>query len=281
MADLRRVAMVTGASRGIGKATAIDLAAAGFDVAITARTLVDGTARYEADPSIVVPGGLDTTRAAVEEHGVDCIAVPMDLLDPSSITGAIAAVTERFGAVDVLVNNAIYQGPGTQTLFEDLDLDDLRRVFEGNVVSQLAIVRIVLPAMVERGGGTIVNVVSGTALADPPAPLGQGGWGIGYAMSKAAFGRIAPLLHVEYPDVRVFSVDPGLTVTERMEAIGHAEQYRQHYRAAGPEVAARAIRWIATNPASDEFRGKWMHAQREVAKRELLPGWPTGQKPAV
>lgn len=275
MADSGRpVALVTGASRGIGKATAIDLAAAGFDVAITARTRVDGTARYEADPEIVVPGGLDTTQAAVEAHGVECLAVQMDLLDPAAITTAIDAVTERFGGVDVLVNNAIYQGPGTQTLFADLSIDDVRRVLEGNIVSQIAIIQAVLPAMVERGDGTIVNVVSGTATADPPGPLGKGGWGMGYAMSKAAFGRIAPLLHVEYPDLRVFSVDPGLTVTERMEAIGHADQYRQHFRAAGPEVAARAIRWIATDPASDEFRGKWMHAQREVAARKLLPGWP-------
>jgi NAD(P)-dependent dehydrogenase (short-subunit alcohol dehydrogenase family) len=270
----RPVALVTGASRGIGKATAIDLAAAGFDLAITARTLVDGTARYEGDPSIVVPGGLDTTRAAIEEHGAKCLAVAMDLLDPASMTSALEAVSERFGAVDVLVNNAIYQGPGTQTLFADLDVDDLRRVLEGNAVSQVAIIRAVLPAMLERDRGTVVNVVSGTAKADPPGPLGKGGWGVGYAMSKAAFGRIVPLLHVEYPALRFFSVDPGLTVTERMEAIGHADQYRQHFRAAGPEVAARAIRWLVTDPATDEFRGKWVHAQREVATRGLLPGWP-------
>jgi NAD(P)-dependent dehydrogenase (short-subunit alcohol dehydrogenase family) len=270
----RPVALVTGASRGIGKATAIDLAAAGLDIAITGRTLRDGSARYEADPSVVVPGGLDTTCAAVEAEGAACLAVPMDLMDPASITSAVVAVVERFGPVDVLVNNAIYQGAGTQTLFADLSVDDVRRVLEGNVVSQVALIQAVLPRMVERGTGTIVNVVSGTAVADPPGPLGKGGWGMGYAMSKAAFGRIAPLLHVEYPALRVFNVDPGLTVTERMEAIGHADQYRQHFRAAGPEVAARAIRWVVTDPAGGEFRGKWLHAQREVAVRGLLPGWP-------
>jgi hypothetical protein len=59
-----------------------------------------------------------------------------------------------------------------------------------------------------------------------------------------------------------------------MEAIGHSDQYRKHYRAATPEVAARAIRWLATDAASDEFLGKWVYAQREVAARGLLPGWP-------
>jgi hypothetical protein len=61
-----------------------------------------------------------------------------------------------------------------------------------------------------------------------------------------------------------------------LAACGHADQYRQHFRAAGPEVAARAIRWLATDPDTDELRGKWVHAQREVAVRELLPGWPPG-----
>lgn len=267
------VAFVTGASRGIGKATAIDLAAAGFDVAVSARTVTDGTARLGA---VALPGGLDTTAAAVEAHGVACFVVPMDLLDRPSVENAVAAVLDRFGAVDVLVNNAIYQGPGTQTLFADLDEADLRRVFEGNVFAQLAIVRALLPSMLEHGGGTIVNVVSGVALTDPPAVVGKGGWGMGYAMSKAAFGRVAPLLHVEYKDagVRVFSVDPGLVVTERMEALGTTTQYKQHFRAAPPEVPARAIRWLATDPAADEFVGKWFTAQPEVAKRNLLPGWP-------
>jgi NAD(P)-dependent dehydrogenase (short-subunit alcohol dehydrogenase family) len=264
------IAFVTGASRGIGKATAIDLAAAGCDLAISARTLTDGAARL--DDGTVVPGGLDTTQAAIESHGVGCLAVPMDLLDRASVDAAVAAVIDRFGSIDILVNNAIYQGPGGQTLWADLTEDDLRKVIEGNVFAQVHIIEKVLPAMLERGGGTIVNIASGAGVVDPPAKLGEGGWGLGYAMSKAAFGRIAPLLHVEYAEqgLRIFNVNPGLIVTERMEAIGTADEYRRHYRAGTPEIPARAILWLATDSSADEYRGKFVDAQKEVAERGLL-----------
>src|SRR5438132_8880085 len=242
MGDGRPVAFVTGASRGIGRATAIDLAAAGYDVGVAARTMTDGTARLDEDPAVAVPGGLDTTVASVEKHGVDGFAVAMDLLDRSSVMAAVDAAQQRFGRIDVLVNNAIYQGPGVMAPFDDLTDDELHRIFEGNVLAQLALVRAVLPAMLERGEGTIVNLISQVAFMDPPAKLGAGGWGLGYAMSKAAFARVAPLLHVEYGDrgLRVFSVDPGLTVTERMEARGHTARYTQHFASATPDVIGRA-----------------------------------------
>src|SRR4051794_28423966 len=105
----RPVALVTGASRGIGKATAIDLADAGLDVAVAARTLTDGSARLDVDPSIAVPGGLDTTVARIEQAGVRGLAVAMDLLDRPSVESAVETVVSTFGRIDVLVNNAVYQ----------------------------------------------------------------------------------------------------------------------------------------------------------------------------
>src|SRR4051794_25386939 len=109
----RPVALVTGASRGIGKATAIELGNAGFDVAVSARTLVDGAAHLDDDPSVPVPGGLDTTVAAIEQHGVRALAVQMDLLDCTSVLHAVDTVTDHFGRIDLLVNNAVFQGAGT------------------------------------------------------------------------------------------------------------------------------------------------------------------------
>ena len=104
--------------------------------------------------------------------------------------------------------------------FADLAEEDLHRIFEGNVYAQLALIRAVLPQMVERNSGTIVNMISATAYQDPPARIGNGGWGMGYAMSKAALARVAPLLHRELEDydIRLFSVDPGFVVTEKTEA---------------------------------------------------------------
>jgi NAD(P)-dependent dehydrogenase (short-subunit alcohol dehydrogenase family) len=267
----RPVALVTGASRGIGKATAVALGNAGCDVAVSARTLVDGTARLDTDRSVAVPGGLDTTVEAVEATGGRGLAVAMDLLDRRSLIRGVYEVLEHFGRIDVLVNNAVYQGPGTTKLFADLTEDDMRTVFDGNVHAQLALIGAVLPGMLERGTGTIVNMISATAYMDPPAKSGEGGWGMAYAMSKAAFARVAPLLHVEHAadGLRVFSVDPGFVITERMQAAGHVSQYSDNFRGTRPEVIATAIAWLVTDPASDDLRGQVVHAQREVKHRNL------------
>jgi len=273
---VRPVALVTGASRGIGKAAAVDLAAAGFDVAVSARTMTEGQGRSDTDPGVALPGGLDTTVALIEHAGGQGFAVPMDLLDRDTVLAAVAAVYDRFGRIDVLVNNAIYQGSGVMAVFADLVEPDLHRMFEGNVFAQLAIINAVLPRMIVRGGGTIVNLISATAYADPPARAGEGGWGLGYAMTKAAFARVAPLLHVEYRELglRIFSVDPGFTVTEKMEATGRTAEHGRFFQGATPDVIGRAIRWLVTDPAADELRGQIVFAQREVKRRGLLPGWP-------
>jgi NAD(P)-dependent dehydrogenase (short-subunit alcohol dehydrogenase family) len=270
----RPVAMVTGASRGIGKAAAIDLAAAGYDVAVCARTLHEGEGR--ADDGSAIPGGLDTTVARIEAEGAIALGMPMDLLDRASVEAFVAAVAERFGSIDLVVNNAIYQGRAVMAPFDELTDDDLHTLFEGNVFAQLAVIRAALPHLLKQERSTVVNMISATAYQDPPAKIGQGGWGMGYAMTKAAFARVAPLLHVEYGDLglRAFSVDPGFTITERMEATGATGQYAQHFAGARPEVIGRAIRWLATDAESDELRGKVVIAQREVKRRGLLPGWP-------
>ena len=273
----RPVALVTGASRGIGKAAALELAEAGYDVAVAARTLPEGTGRTD-DDGTAIPGGLDTTAAAVEERGGTALPLRMDLLDRASVEEAADATIERFGRIDCLVNNAIYQGTGVLDLFLDLDEGDLQKLFEGNVFAQLALIRKVLPGMVAQGGGTIVNMVSGAGFETPPAKVGAGGWSMGYAMTKAAFGRVAPLLHVEHQEdgIRAFSVEPGFVVTERAEATGRAAKYAAHFTPATPDVIGRAIRWLVTTPAeSDELLGQTVYAQREVKRRGLLPGWPS------
>jgi NAD(P)-dependent dehydrogenase (short-subunit alcohol dehydrogenase family) len=76
----------------------------------------------------------------------------------------------------------------------------------------------VLPGMLERGSGCIVNITSGAGFHDPPAPAGQGGWGLGYGFSKAALHRVAGILHLELADrgIRAYNVQPGFIATERM-----------------------------------------------------------------
>jgi len=272
----RGVALVTGASRGIGKATAVMLAEAGYDVAVSARTIHEGEGRSDTD-GVALPGSLDTTLAAIEATGAAGLAVRMDVLERESLLEAVDAVLARFGRIDVLVNNAIYQGHGTMVEFADLHEDDLHKIFEGNVYAQLALIRAVLPQMVDRNSGTIVNMISATAYQDPPARIGKGGWGMGYAMSKAAFARVAPMLHRELEDfdIRVFSVDPGFVVTEKTEATGRAKDYAAHFVPATPPVIGAAIRWLVTDRGADSLRGQIVMAQRECKRRGLLPGWPS------
>src|SRR5437899_4125066 len=121
----RSVALVTGASRGIGKATAIALARAGFDVAIGARTVREGEGRDDSGRAVDRPmaGSLETTAALVETEGARALPVTMDLLDRPSLAEAVQRVVDEWGRIDVLVNNAIDTGPGSMDRFEDTTIE--------------------------------------------------------------------------------------------------------------------------------------------------------------
>ncbi len=258
------VALVTGASRGIGKATAIALAAAGFDVALAARTVHEGDARSEPnsvrgdDPAVSLPGSLESTAAEIRSRGQRALTVPMDLL------------------IDVLFNNAIYQGRGTMDRILDMRLDDIDKVFRGNFAHQLRLIQLVVPHMTERGHGRIINMVSGSARHDPPGPAGAGGWGIGYAASKAAFGRIAGGIEAEFADrgVRAFNVDPGNVITEKRRLQHPNDDYERGFGSAPAEATGAAVSWLAGSDEALRFAGKWIYAPKLCADHGLLPGWP-------
>ncbi|MGI5420151.1 SDR family NAD(P)-dependent oxidoreductase [Actinomadura luteofluorescens] len=182
MTTNRPVAMVTGASRGIGRRTALALAAAGYDVAFTARTVEEGRGRIpprhgRAEP-IPVPGSLERTGAEIEALGARALPVRMDLLDRASVTAAAGTVLDAWGRVDVLVNNAVAHIAGTHERFLDLDPEVAARTVTGNYLNQIVLLQAVLPAMLERGGGTIVDLCSGSATTDPAAEdyLGRVVW---------------------------------------------------------------------------------------------------------
>jgi NAD(P)-dependent dehydrogenase (short-subunit alcohol dehydrogenase family) len=258
----RPVAFVTGASRGIGREVALAFARNGFDVAITARTVREGDGRvaprtHGAD--IPVPGSLDTTAAEIRALGVDAFAVPMDLLDGASVLAAADRVLADWGRVDVLVNNAYAQTAGNMDRLLDVDLADATVMMKGNYLHQLALVQRVLPAMVAKGGGVLVNLVSGSATTDPPAPPGEGGWGLSYAASKAAFGRLAGAVNAEFRHlgVRAFNLSPGFVVTESGAARGGTGAIADKgFDPVPATVPAEAAVWLATDPGADRYLGK-------------------------
>jgi len=179
------VALITGASRGLGRALARSLAADGWHLVVDAR---GAPALEEA------AGELRSAGAASVE------AVTGDVADPEH-RGRLVAAAERRGRLDALVNNASVLGPSPQPQLADYPLDVLRQVYEVNTVSPLALTQAALP-LLERSGGRIVDVTSDAAVE------GYEGWG-GYGSSKAALEQLNNVLAAEHPRLRVYRVDPG------------------------------------------------------------------------
>jgi NAD(P)-dependent dehydrogenase (short-subunit alcohol dehydrogenase family) len=170
-------AVVTGASRGLGLALTRALAGRGWRVVVDARGA--GPLRDEA-------GTLDGVAA-----------VAGDVADPAHREALVEAAGER---IDALVNNASQLGPSPQPALAGYPLQELRRVYEVNVVAPLALVQLALPRLAP--GAAVLNVTSDAAV-EPYA-----GWG-GYGSSKAALEQLGAILAAEHPDLRVYTVDPG------------------------------------------------------------------------
>jgi NAD(P)-dependent dehydrogenase (short-subunit alcohol dehydrogenase family) len=279
-----RVALVTGASRGIGKAIAVHLARAGFDVALAARTLHEGEAREHSSTLkrsdvTPLPGSLDETAALVEAHGARALKVVMDLTDRSTLAPGVDKVLSAWGRIDVLVNNGRYIGPGHMDQLLDTPVELLDLHLEANVMAPVILTKLVLPQMLERGDGYIVVITSGAGASDPPAPAGNGGWGLGYAMSKGAVHRLAGIVAVELGARGIvgFNLHPGFVTTERI-LIDMAPFGFDGSTGAPPDAIGAATAWLVTEPEARALNGTWIEGQELCAERDLLPGWPAARE---
>ncbi len=245
---------------------------------ISARTVHEGQGRTDAaSGSVALPGSLDTTAAEIAAVGARAHALSMDLLDRHSVEEAVTTALGIEGHIDILVNNAIYQGPGPMQRLGELSIDEAETTIRADYLHQLLLIQRVLPSMLERGGGSIVNMSSGTAYLDPPGPTGKGGWGVAYAAAKAALTRIAPILHVEHAGdgIRAFNLDPGFVVNERMRATAGEGQFTDAgFRGVPPEVPGAVVAWLATDPGADQYAGTLVQAQKLCRQLGLVAGWP-------
>lgn len=186
------VALITGASKGLGAELARLLAARGYRLILTARG----------------PGPL---RAMADElaRQTDVLALPGDVADRAHAERLVAAGLERFGQVDLLINNASTIGLSPMPTLDQYPLDALATVFQTNVIAPLHLSQLVLPSMRSRNAGTFVNISSDAAVHAYPT------WG-GYGASKAALENLSRVLaaELEGAGIRVYIVDPGDMDTE-------------------------------------------------------------------
>jgi NAD(P)-dependent dehydrogenase (short-subunit alcohol dehydrogenase family) len=177
------VAIVTGASRGLGRAIANGLAGAGWRLVIDAR---------DSGPLHAAAGEL-AGRTAV-------VALPGDITDAAHRADLVAAA-DRLGGPDLLINNAGILGPSPQPPLIDYPLQTLHEVYESNLFAPLALTQLVLPRL-RAAGGAVANVTSDAAVGPYP------GWG-GYGSAKAALEQASRVLTAEEPAIRVWWIDPG------------------------------------------------------------------------
>ncbi|MFJ7021587.1 SDR family NAD(P)-dependent oxidoreductase [Streptomyces sp. NPDC101117] len=184
------VAIITGASKGLGRALAEGLAGRGWDLVLDARTA----------------GALERTAAALRRHGMRVTAVPGDV-SLAEHRAALVGAARRLGGVDLLVSNASALGAEPLVRLDALPLEGLRRALEVNVVAALGLVQEALPLLRASTAGAVITVSSDAAVE------AYGTWG-GYGASKAALDQLAAVLGVEEPALRVWAVDPGDMATD-------------------------------------------------------------------
>jgi NAD(P)-dependent dehydrogenase (short-subunit alcohol dehydrogenase family) len=224
-----RIAIITGASRGLGRALALDLAAAGWDLVLDARG---------ADP-------LTVAAEEVERHGTRVRAIPGDVADGAHREALVAAATE-LGGLDLLVNNASVLGSSPRPPLAEYPLDVLRRVYEVNALAPLALTQLALPLLrAATPHGTVVDVTSDAAVE------GYAGWG-GYGSSKAALEQLSHVLAAEEPGLRVYRFDPGDLRTAMHQEAFPGEDISDRPE---PETVVPAFRrLLAEAPPSGRYR---------------------------
>jgi len=179
-----RTAIITGASRGLGRALAAGLVREGFDLVIDAR---DAAA-------------LDAAAGALRAGGGRVTAIAGDVTDPAH-RAALLAAAQAAGRLDLLINNAGTLGASPLPALADYPPDELRAAFEVNVVAPIALTQLALP-LLRASGGAVLNITSDAAVE------AYAGWG-GYGAAKAALEQASSVLAAEEPVLRVWWADPG------------------------------------------------------------------------
>ncbi len=249
-----KVALVTGASRGVGAATAVALAEVWCAVACAARAT-------DASP-LPIPGTLDDTVRRITDAGGTAISVPTNLAVDDEVLSMVDTTVARLGPVDVLVNNAAITFPGDLALaMKRFDL-----VFDVDLRAPVLVTRAVVPGMIERRSGAIVNVSSAAALNYYPGQMV-------YGMAKAALEHLtmslAAQLHPHGIPVNTFRIDVPVASEGFVAALPDVD----HDDWEPPEVAAEGILWVLQQPVA--VTGRQFGMARLRADEGIMPSRAT------
>lgn len=262
-----KVVIITGASRGVGKQAALDFARRGANVVLAARTV-------EVDHDL--PGTLGETLRQIEAMGAQAVAVPTDLASEADLKRLVATAVERFGGLDILVNNAAAtNGPIWQKRFLELTREDWLYQFDVNVHAPFTLMQLCVPLMEKRGGGRIINLSTGSGevfrLTEEPQKLeAQGGFSLavpGYYSSKRALDRLGNSVAPELSrkNIAVIGMHPGLVATE-LVAIRVKNAGLDDSVAVPMTVPARMIVYFSACENPMEYTGRLFWAEREMAE---------------
>lgn len=231
-----KVALITGASRGLGKAIAVQYAREGAKLSICARE----------------PNALDVTKTELQALGVEVLSITADVSERRDVERLVATTLLRYNQIDILVNNASFLGPSPMPLLIDMPRDEFELVLKTNVLGPFMLAKAVLPGMIERGQGSIISVISDAGVE------AYENWGA-YGASKAALLQMTRIWAAELKGtgVRVNAVDPGEMNTQ-MHALAMPEEDPSQYP--NPEEVVDVFIYLASN-RSRRVSGRKLMAQ--------------------
>ncbi|HRE01197.1 MAG TPA: SDR family oxidoreductase [Ilumatobacteraceae bacterium] len=236
-----KVAVVTGASRGIGHAAAVRLAELGCDVVVAARTV---------EPRPDLAGSITQTAEQVRALGRRCLPVAADMTSDADIANLAAATLAEFGRVDILINNAAALDERMYESFWDMTPESWRYQVELNLTSPWMTLKAFAPAMREQGGGLVVNMTSALASAplNPNLP-GHGSTGAAYTTTKSALSRLTSDLSKELVPhgISIVALHPGFVKTDNGERLAPVGGFDMSKASGSTDAPMAALSHLVTN----------------------------------